>query len=134
MGSTENYVNGFLGGVAWAMLVARICQLYPNAIADAIVSRFFTISVLRFAHHALEFSKPPSTLSNTSPDMPDSKRRRSSHPTDSSRPSENDMPMSLSPVVEVAGAFAPKDPLEIRSPHLPLGENVAITKGSLSAQ
>ncbi|KAJ7495537.1 Poly(A) polymerase central domain-containing protein [Mycena latifolia] len=36
-------VNGFLGGVAWAMLVARICQLYPNAVAGAIVARFFTI-------------------------------------------------------------------------------------------
>ncbi|KAF5387807.1 hypothetical protein D9615_000726 [Tricholomella constricta] len=36
-------VNGFLGGVGWAMLVARICQLYPNAIAGAIVSRFFII-------------------------------------------------------------------------------------------
>ena len=36
-------VNGFLGGVAWAMLVARICQLYPNAIAGAIVGRFFII-------------------------------------------------------------------------------------------
>ena len=36
-------VNGFLGGVAWAMLVARICQLYPSAIAGAIVSRFFII-------------------------------------------------------------------------------------------
>ncbi|KAH7919537.1 Poly(A) polymerase [Leucogyrophana mollusca] len=36
-------VNGFLGGVAWAILVARICQLYPNAIAGAIVSRFFII-------------------------------------------------------------------------------------------
>ena len=36
-------VNGFLGGVAWAMLVARICQLYPNAVAGAIVSRFFII-------------------------------------------------------------------------------------------
>lgn len=34
---------GFLGGVAWAMLVARICQLYPNEAAGAIVSRFFII-------------------------------------------------------------------------------------------
>ncbi|PKI83132.1 Pap1p [Malassezia vespertilionis] len=36
-------VLGFLGGVAWAMLVARICQLYPNEIAGPIVSRFFII-------------------------------------------------------------------------------------------
>ncbi|PIL37403.1 hypothetical protein GSI_01097 [Ganoderma sinense ZZ0214-1] len=36
-------VNGFLGGVAWAMLVARICQLWPNAVAGGIVTRFFTI-------------------------------------------------------------------------------------------
>ncbi|KAG6813031.1 hypothetical protein H0H92_014565 [Tricholoma furcatifolium] len=39
-------VNGFLGGVAWAMLVARICQLYPNAIAGAIVSRSWPQPVL----------------------------------------------------------------------------------------
>ncbi|KAF8272467.1 Poly(A) polymerase central domain-containing protein [Lactarius quietus] len=36
-------VNGFLGGVAWSMLVARICQLYPNAVAGTIISRFFII-------------------------------------------------------------------------------------------
>ncbi|CAE6524157.1 unnamed protein product [Rhizoctonia solani] len=36
-------VNGFLGGVAWSMLVARICQLYPNLNAAAIVHRFFII-------------------------------------------------------------------------------------------
>lgn len=36
-------INGFLGGVAWAMLVARICQLYPNAVAGTIVRRFFGI-------------------------------------------------------------------------------------------
>ncbi|PVU85428.1 hypothetical protein BB559_003529 [Furculomyces boomerangus] len=34
---------GFLGGVAWAMLVARVCQLYPNAAAGSIISRFFRI-------------------------------------------------------------------------------------------
>ncbi|KAJ6515348.1 Poly(A) polymerase central domain-containing protein [Mycena sanguinolenta] len=36
-------VNGFLGGVAWSILVARICQFYPNAVAGTIVSRFFII-------------------------------------------------------------------------------------------
>ncbi|KDN48089.1 hypothetical protein RSAG8_03105, partial [Rhizoctonia solani AG-8 WAC10335] len=36
-------INGFLGGVAWAMLVARICQLYPNLNAAAIIHRFFII-------------------------------------------------------------------------------------------
>ncbi|KAG0173666.1 polynucleotide adenylyltransferase [Apophysomyces sp. BC1034] len=36
-------VMGFLGGVAWAMLVARICQLYPNACAAMVICRFFRI-------------------------------------------------------------------------------------------
>ncbi|KAI0253510.1 Poly(A) polymerase central domain-containing protein [Lactifluus subvellereus] len=36
-------VDGFLGGVAWSILVARICQLYPNAVAGTIVIRFFII-------------------------------------------------------------------------------------------
>ncbi|KAL9539544.1 hypothetical protein MBANPS3_010198 [Mucor bainieri] len=36
-------VMGFLGGVAWAMLIARICQLYPNSCAASIVQRFFSI-------------------------------------------------------------------------------------------
>jgi len=36
-------VNGFLDGVTWGILVARICQLYPNAVAGTIVSRFFLI-------------------------------------------------------------------------------------------
>ncbi|KAJ3019670.1 polynucleotide adenylyltransferase [Thoreauomyces humboldtii] len=36
-------VMGFFGGVAWAILVARVCQLYPNAAAGAIVSKFFRI-------------------------------------------------------------------------------------------
>ncbi|KAJ2007270.1 polynucleotide adenylyltransferase [Coemansia thaxteri] len=34
---------GFFGGVAWAMLVARICQLYPNACAGSIVAGFFHV-------------------------------------------------------------------------------------------
>lgn len=36
-------VFGFPGGVAWAMLVARICQLYPNAVSAVIVQKFFNI-------------------------------------------------------------------------------------------
>lgn len=36
-------VFGFPGGVAWAMLVARICQLYPNACSAVILSKFFQI-------------------------------------------------------------------------------------------
>eukprot|EP01135_Chromosphaera_perkinsii_P002577 Nk52_evm93s224 gene=Nk52_evmTU93s224 len=39
------YANilGYLGGVAWAMLVARTCQLYPNAAPSFIVCRFFRV-------------------------------------------------------------------------------------------
>lgn len=36
-------VTGYLGGVACAMLVARICQLYPNAAPSTIISRFFLV-------------------------------------------------------------------------------------------
>ncbi|KAJ7341300.1 hypothetical protein JRQ81_005236, partial [Phrynocephalus forsythii] len=36
-------VLGFLGGVSWAMLVARTCQLYPNALASTLVHKFFMI-------------------------------------------------------------------------------------------
>ncbi|XP_034698287.1 nuclear poly(A) polymerase 1-like isoform X2 [Vitis riparia] len=36
-------VSGFLGGINWALLVARICQLYPNAVPSTLVSRFFRV-------------------------------------------------------------------------------------------
>ncbi|MCJ1335654.1 polynucleotide adenylyltransferase [Bachmanniomyces sp. S44760] len=36
-------VMGFPGGVAWAMLVARVCQLYPQATGSVIVGKFFRI-------------------------------------------------------------------------------------------
>jgi poly(A) polymerase len=33
---------GLPGGVAWALLTARVCQLYPNAAPSTLFSRFFT--------------------------------------------------------------------------------------------
>ncbi|KAJ6073674.1 uncharacterized protein N7446_001451 [Penicillium canescens] len=36
-------IVGFPGGVAWAMLVARVCQLYPQASGSVIVGKFFRI-------------------------------------------------------------------------------------------
>jgi poly(A) polymerase len=38
-------VMGYMGGVSWAMLVARTCQLYPYAAAGIIVQKFFTVFV-----------------------------------------------------------------------------------------
>ncbi|KAI1374682.1 Poly(A) polymerase [Hypoxylon crocopeplum] len=39
------YANiiGFPGGVVWAMMVARVCQLYPKAASATIVTKFFQI-------------------------------------------------------------------------------------------
>ncbi|KAM9852161.1 poly(A) polymerase type 3-like [Aulostomus maculatus] len=34
---------GFLGGVSWAILVARVCQLYPNAAPATLVMKFFHV-------------------------------------------------------------------------------------------
>lgn len=36
-------VVGFPGGVAWAIMVARVCQFYPNACASTVVSKFFNL-------------------------------------------------------------------------------------------
>ncbi|KAI1261200.1 Poly(A) polymerase [Xylariaceae sp. FL1019] len=39
------YANivGFPGGVVWAMMVARVCQLYPKATSAVIVTKFFIV-------------------------------------------------------------------------------------------
>ncbi|KAK6002954.1 hypothetical protein QM012_000799 [Aureobasidium pullulans] len=36
-------IIGFPGGIAWAIMVARIAQLYPNACGSLIVARFFQL-------------------------------------------------------------------------------------------
>ncbi|KAF4683986.1 hypothetical protein FOZ60_008352 [Perkinsus olseni] len=34
---------GYMGGVSWAVMVGRVCQLYPNYSAKQIVERFFYV-------------------------------------------------------------------------------------------
>jgi poly(A) polymerase len=36
-------IMGYPGGVAWAMMVARVCQLYPRANAAVLITKFFRI-------------------------------------------------------------------------------------------
>ncbi|KAF2119884.1 Poly(A) polymeras-like protein [Lophiotrema nucula] len=36
-------VFGYPGGVAWAIMVARICQLYPKACGATVLSKFFSL-------------------------------------------------------------------------------------------
>ncbi|KAJ3692063.1 hypothetical protein LUZ60_012413 [Juncus effusus] len=36
-------VTGYLGGVSWALLVACVCQLFPNASPSMLVARFFRV-------------------------------------------------------------------------------------------
>ena len=38
-------VLGFLGGVSWAMLTARVCQLYPNASPSTLLQKFFLVYI-----------------------------------------------------------------------------------------
>lgn len=34
---------GFIGGISWAILTARLCQLYPNSSASKLVLKFFKV-------------------------------------------------------------------------------------------
>jgi poly(A) polymerase len=45
-------VLGFPGGVAWAILTAKVCQLYPNMCAGQLVCKFFKVYSL------FEWQKP----------------------------------------------------------------------------
>eukprot|EP00922_Rhytidocystis_sp_ex-Travisia-forbesii_P040633 GHVS01060566.1.p1 GENE.GHVS01060566.1~~GHVS01060566.1.p1 ORF type:complete len:631 (+),score=87.29 GHVS01060566.1:126-2018(+) len=45
-------VLGYLGGVSWAILVARICQLYPRYLPNQLLCRFFRV------YHKWHWSNP----------------------------------------------------------------------------
>ncbi|KAB7504148.1 Poly(A) polymerase gamma, partial [Armadillidium nasatum] len=38
-----SFLSGYLSGIPWAILVAKTCQLYPNAAASTIVEKFFFV-------------------------------------------------------------------------------------------
>ncbi|RXG58726.1 Poly(A) polymerase alpha-B, partial [Armadillidium vulgare] len=38
-----SFLSGYLSGIPWAILVAKTCQLYPNAAASTIVQKFFFV-------------------------------------------------------------------------------------------
>ena len=39
-------IMGYPGGVAWAMMVANVCQSYPNACGSVVVGKFFAIMTI----------------------------------------------------------------------------------------
>ncbi|KAL9648156.1 hypothetical protein ABK040_012689 [Willaertia magna] len=49
-------IVGYLGGVAYAILVAKICQMYPNAAPSTLLTKFFTV------YHQWNWGKVPVLL------------------------------------------------------------------------
>jgi hypothetical protein len=50
---------GYLGGVNCAILVAKICQLFPNAAPSTLLSKFFLVyHQVRSAHRATQLNTP----------------------------------------------------------------------------
>ncbi|XP_071330350.1 poly(A) polymerase type 3-like isoform X2 [Trachinotus anak] len=73
---------GFLGGISWAILVARICQVYPYAAVSTLVIKFFKVysmwvwpvpirlRIVENCHYNLPFWDPTINLSDRSHIMP----------------------------------------------------------------
>jgi len=82
---------------------------------------------------------------NTSPELPNKRHRSSNSTTDlqttiALKPSENGVsiiqPLSINPAAEAPGIYptSVKDSVDIKSPQLPFGENVAVATGVVGAQ
>ncbi|KAJ3229317.1 polynucleotide adenylyltransferase [Chytriomyces hyalinus] len=56
---------GFFGGVAWAISVARVCQVYPDDSPELIVCKYFTFMQFWNWPDALTLSKPEEVVEST---------------------------------------------------------------------
>jgi poly(A) polymerase len=51
-------IMGFYGGITWAILTARVCQMFPNMAPSQIINRFFKVwSKWDFTNHAVQLNE-----------------------------------------------------------------------------
>jgi poly(A) polymerase Pap1 len=110
-------IMGYPGGVAWAMLVARVCQLYPKATSAVIVNKFFNIMLkwpwpLPVLLKDIEYGCPVTRVPVWNP-----KVSGSLAPADADVSPQN----SSTPVIEITGCPSSRRPTRPCAPHTTWG-------------